>query len=317
MTDFEMFANRLSKMYKHTAKWARRKEISCFRIYDHDVPQFPFAIDKYEDYLYVSEYETGYYMDSEEREEWFNRCLMKIASETDTTIDKIFMKTRQQQRGKNQYEKSDEIGFETTVKENGLQFKVNLSDYLDTGLFLDHRPLREKVRAEAAGKKVLNLFAYTGSFSVYAAAANADFVVTVDLSHTYLKWARENMLLNGFLDEMKHYFVQDDVMEWLAFPPNDMKYDIIIMDPPTFSNSKRMRDILDIQRDHVQLINDALRILAPNGVLYFSTNSRRFRLETAQINSENIKDITKQTIPEDFRDAKIHYCFEIRHSFSS
>ena len=312
MPDYEMFANRLAKMYKHTSKWARRLEVTCYRIYDHDVPQFPFAIDKYEAYTYVSEYETSYPMEDDEREEWFNRCLTKIALHTDTTIDKIFVKTRKQQRGKSQYEKEDAVGFETVVMENGLKFKVNLSDYLDTGLFLDHRPLRERVRTEATGKNVLNLFAYTGAFSVYAAAANANLVVTIDLSHTYLKWARENMILNGFLDELKHYFVQDDILEWLTFPPNDTKYDIIVMDPPTFSNSKRMRSILDIQRDHIQLINDALKILKPDGVLYFSTNFRRFRLESSQLNTKNIKDISKQTIPEDFRDAKIHYCFEIR-----
>jgi 23S rRNA (cytosine1962-C5)-methyltransferase len=317
MPHFDMFANRLAKMYKHISKWARRQGITCYRIYDHDVPQFPFAIDKYESYLYVTEYETDYYMDEEDRELWFLRCLSKIAEQTDTMIDKIFIKTRKQQKGKKQYEKQEQEEdaevVQAVVMENGLQFKVNFSEYLDTGLFLDHRPLREKVRSEAEGKNVLNLFAYTGSFSVYSASAKANLVVTLDLSNTYLRWAKENMELNGLYDESKHYFIQDDVKEWLADPPNNIKYDIIIMDPPTFSNSKRMREVLDIQRDHITLINNALDMLSPNGVLYFSTNFRRFKLDVEALGHAKIKDITAQTIPDDFRDKKIHYCYKITH----
>lgn len=312
MAEYQMFANRLAKNYKHISKWARRQGITCFRIYDHDVPQFPFAIDKYEAYIHVSEYETGYYMEKEERDAWFLQCLTQIALQTDTPIDNIYLKKRQQQRGKQQYDKYSEDSFETIGYENGLKFKLNLSDYLDTGLFLDHRPLRAKVKSIAEGKNVLNLFAYTGSFSVYAADAKANLVVTVDLSNTYLKWAKENLILNDLFDEDKHFFVQDDVREWLASPPNNTKYDIIIMDPPTFSNSKRMEGVLDIQRDYIELINNALELLSSDGVLYFSTNFRRFKLDAEAINSDKIKDITAQTIPEDFRDKKIHYCFEIK-----
>lgn len=311
MTDIEMFANRLAKMYRHISKWARRKAVTCYRIYDHDIPQFPFAIDRYEDCIYISEYDTGYHMDSQERELWFNRCLTAIALQTDTTIDRIFYKTRKQQKGKNQYEKSSEERFEMVVQENGLKFKVNLSDYLDTGLFLDHRPLRELVRSTSDGKNVLNLFAYTGSFSVYAAAGNASLVVTIDLSATYLNWAVENLELNGLYDSKRDFFVQDDVKEWLQNPPAHTRFDIIIMDPPTFSNSKRMREVLDIQRDHVNLINNALKILNPGGILYFSTNFRRFKLDKEAILTEKITDISAKTIPEDFRDKKIHYCFRL------
>jgi 23S rRNA (cytosine1962-C5)-methyltransferase len=311
MAEFEMFANRLAKMNKHVGKWARRQGITCYRVYDHDVPQFPFSIDRYEDYLYISEYETGYYMDKDDKEVWFNTCLMHIALVCDTTLDKVFYKTRKQQKGKSQYEKNQEQ-IETVVKENGLSFKVNLSDYLDTGLFLDHRPLRAKVANEAKGKAVLNLFAYTGSFSVYAASASADLVVTIDLSHTYLNWAKENFKLNNLLDEEKYYFVQDDVMAWLAEPPVDMRFDIIVMDPPTFSNSKRMTDVLDIQRDYIELINNALSLLKPDGVLYFSTNFRRFKMQSESLNASTVKDISAASIPEDFRDKKIHYCYEIR-----
>lgn len=308
-----MFANRLAKNFKHISKWARRQGITCFRIYDHDIPQFPFAIDKYEDYIHVSEYETGYYMEREERDAWFLQCLTQIALQTNSQIDNIFLKKRQQQRGKQQYDKYSEDSFETIGIENGLKFKLNLSDYLDTGLFLDHRPLRTKVKSMAEGKNVLNLFAYTGSFSVYAAAAKANLIVTIDLSNTYLNWAKENMELNGFYDETKHFFVQDDVIEWLESPPNQTKFDIIIMDPPTFSNSKRMEGVLDIQRDYIDLINNALKLLNPSGILFFSTNFRRFKIDASELNTNYIKDITAQTIPEDFRDKKIHYCFEIKN----
>lgn len=313
MTDLSMFANRLAKMYKHISKWARRQGVTCYRIYDHDVPQFPFAVDKYEQYIYISEYETGYFMDESERDSWFYQCLGAIAVETESSLDQCFFKTRKIQKGKSQYEKiEDDEHFETVVTENGLKFKVNFTDYLDTGLFLDHRPLREKVRATVANKTVLNLFAYTGSFSVYAAAGNADLIVTVDLSNTYLTWAKENMTLNELYDASKHHYIQDDCLQWLADPPNGTKFDIIVMDPPTFSNSKRMRNVLDIQRDHVTLINDALRLLSPDGVLYFSTNFRKFRIQKEELHTTNVKEITAQTIPQDFRDQKIHYCYEIR-----
>jgi 23S rRNA (cytosine1962-C5)-methyltransferase len=312
MADYQMFANRLAKNYKHISKWARRQGISCYRIYDHDIPQFPFAIDKYESYIHISEYETGYYMEQEEKDAWFLQCLTQIALQTGTHIDNIYLKKRQQQRGKQQYDKYGEESFETIGFENGLQFKLNLSDYLDTGLFLDHRPLRTKVKSIASGKNVLNLFAYTGSFSVYAAAADANLIVTIDLSNTYLKWAKENFEANGLLDEKKHFFIQDDVREWLADPPQHTLFDIIVMDPPTFSNSKRMEGVLDIQRDYIELINNAIPLLSPDGFLYFSTNFRRFKMDKSALATSFIKDITSQTIPEDFRDKKIHYCFEIR-----
>jgi 23S rRNA (cytosine1962-C5)-methyltransferase len=311
MTDISMFANRLAKMYKHTAKWARRQEISCFRIYDADVPQFPFAIDRYEDFLYVTEYQTDYPVSAEDYLEWLGGCLQAMAVVTEISIDNIFMKKRKRQKGTNQYEKNSDESFKTTVTENGLKFIINLSDYLDAGLFLDHRNTRLLVRESAAGKRVLNLFAYTGSFSVYAAAAGASHVSTIDLSNTYLAWAKENMELNGLYEESKHEFIQADVLEWLEKPPYRAQFDIIVLDPPTFSNSKRMLDVLDVQRDHVAMINYCLRLLGKDGVLYFSTNSRKFTLETERIYTKNIKEITAQTIPNDFRDKKIHKCFKI------
>ncbi len=306
-----MFANRLAKNYKHIGKWARRQDITCFRIYDADVPQFPFAIDRYENFLYVTEYQTDYPVAAGDYLEWLGGCLQSMAIVTDISIDNIFMKKRKRQKGTNQYEKNSDESIKTTVNEHGLKFIINLSDYLDAGLFLDHRNTRMMVREMAEGKRVLNLFAYTGSFSVYAAAAGASHVTTIDLSHTYLAWAKENMELNGVYDAAKHEFVQADVLDWLAKPPYRAQFDIIVLDPPTFSNSKRMLDVLDVQRDHVQMINNCLRLLGKDGVLFFSTNSRKFTLETEHLYTKNIKDITSLSIPNDFRDKKIHKCFKI------
>jgi 23S rRNA (cytosine1962-C5)-methyltransferase len=310
--DYDMFANRLAKMYKHISKWARKNEVTCYRIYDHDVPQFPFAIDKYEDNLYVTEYQTSYPMTEDEHTEWLGACLTKMVLTTEVNLDNIFFKTRKKQKGAQQYQREDEEGFKITAYENGLKFIVNLTDYLDNGLFLDHRNTRNMVKENAMGKKVLNLFAYTGSFSVYAAAGGATQVVTVDMSHTYLTWARENMILNDLYDKKKHIYLQADCLTWLANPTTDEKFDIIVLDPPTFSNSKRMLDVLDVQRDHVTLINQCLRLLSPSGRLYFSTNFRRFHLDAPHIATHNIKNISAQTIPNDFRDKKIHQCFLIQ-----
>jgi 23S rRNA (cytosine1962-C5)-methyltransferase len=196
------------------------------------------------------------------------------------------------------------------VTENGLKFLVNLSDYLDTGLFLDHRITRQRVREESAGKNVLNLFAYTGSFSVYAAAGGAAEVVTVDLSNTYLEWARRNMDLNGFHDETRYQFVQADVLQFLQML-GPGSFDLIILDPPSFSNSKRMEDILDVQRDHVMLINRCLAGLSPGGQLYFSTNLRDFRLDQAALDPCTVKDITRATTPFDFEGSFCRWCYLI------
>jgi 23S rRNA (cytosine1962-C5)-methyltransferase len=308
--EFEMFENRLAKMNKHIGKWARRQGITCYRVYDHDVPQFPFAIDKYGEWIHVAEYETNYVNDEVDTEAWFLKCISIIALTFDTTIDKVFVKRRKQQKGSQQYEKVDSQSHFQEVQENGLNFLVNFQDYLDTGLFLDHRPLRQIVGQQSNGKKVLNLFAYSGSFSIYAAANGAQKVVTIDLSNTYIQWAKENFKANN-LEIEKHEFIQADVLQWLD-NPTESGFDIIILDPPTFSNSKRMDDILDVQRDHIHMINQCLAILNEGGILYFSTNFRKFKLQAELLNSDKIKDISNWSIPEDFRDKKIHYCWEIR-----
>lgn len=310
---FEMFRNRLSKVYRHLGKQARKAGISCYRVYDHDLPEFPFCIEFYGDKLYLAEYKRRHGMTEEEHDTWMENAISIITEILGVSHDNIFLKLRQRKPGRlGQYQKQGDVLHEFEVEESGLKFIVNLSDYLDTGLFLDHRITRQQVRERSQGKKVLNLFAYTGSFSVYAAAGEASEVVTIDLSKTYLAWAEKNFKVNEFVsgDEKRYSFIHADVKQWLATIPKQ-HFDIIVMDPPTFSNSKRMDDILDIQRDHVQLINQCIDGLAVNGQLYFSTNFRTFELDRNAINSSSIKDITKATTTFDFEGRFSKYCFLI------
>ena len=297
---FLMFRNRLEKVYRHLGKQAKRMGITCYRLYDHDLPEFPFCIEIYEQNIYVAEYKRRHGMDEDEHDEWMKRSIVVICEILKVSDGNIFLKLRQRKPGRlGQYQKTGGRQSEFIVEENKLKFIINLSDYLDTGLFLDHRVTREKVRAEARDKKVLNLFAYTGSFSVYAAAGEANEIETVDLSKTYLGWAQRNMQLNGFTDPSKYKFIHVDVLQYLLTIQENY-FDLVILDPPTFSNSKRMEDILDIQRDHVKLINDCLWVLKSGGRIYFSTNYKRFVLEAASIQSSLIMDFTKQTTPFDF-----------------
>lgn len=304
-----MFRNRLAKVWRHLAKQAKRQGISCYRVYDHDLPEFPFCIEFYGDKLYVAEYKRQHRMTEEEHDEWTERSLEVMTEVLGISKENIFLKLRQRKPGRlGQYQKYDEVQHEFEVTENGLKFIVNLSDYLDTGLFLDHRITRQMVKKQSSGRKILNLFAYTGSFSVYAAAGAADEVITADLSKTYLNWAERNLQLNGFTDAAKYKFVHADVKQYLKIISPGY-FDIIIMDPPTFSNSKRMEDILDIQRDHVILINQCIAGLKPGGILYFSTNFRKFELDKEKINASTIKDITKATTPFDFEGKLFRWCF--------
>jgi 23S rRNA (cytosine1962-C5)-methyltransferase len=311
-----MFRNRLTKVFRHVSKQAKRQGISCYRVYDHDLPEFPFCIEFYGDKLYVAEYKRRHNMTEEEHDEWMEKSLEIICEILTVTKDNIFLKLRQRKPGRlGQYQKFDEVQHEFAVVENGLKFIVNLSDYLDTGLFLDHRLTRERVRTEAKDKRVLNLFAYSGSFSVYAAAGGAKEVVTVDLSKTYLNWAERNFRLNEFQIASSPLgvggtFIHADVMQYLKNLPANY-FDLIILDPPTFSNSKRMDVFLDIQRDHVELINDCLHTLKEGGILYFSTNFRRFVLDKENIKASSIKDITKATTPFDFEGKLFRWCFSI------
>jgi len=308
---FLMFRNRLEKVYRHLGKQAKRMGITCYRLYDHDLPEFPFCIEIYEKTFYVAEYKRRHGMDEDEHDEWMKQSIVVICEILKGSDENIFLKLRQKKPDRlGQYQKTAGEQSEFIVEENKLKFIVNLSDYLDTGLFLDHRLTREKIKGEAKDKKVLNLFSYTGSFSVYAAAGEANEIVTVDLSKTYLGWAQRNMKLNEFADPSKYKFIHADVLQYLHTIPENY-FDIVILDPPTFSNSKRMEDILDIQRDHVKLINDCLRILKPRGKVYFSTNYRKFILDNEAIAASSIKDITKQTTPFDFEGRINRVCYLI------
>src|ERR1700744_4192804 len=253
-----MFRNRLTKVFRHVSKLAGRQSVTCYRIYDHDLPEFPFCIELYEDKVYLAEYQRRHGMSEEEHEAWVESCVPVISGILDVPDERIYFRQRRRKAGRlDQYEKlaTEQEYFE--VKEAGLSFRVNLTDYLDTGLFLDHRITRGMVRQEAVGKRVLNLFCYTGSFSVYAAAGGAVQVDSVDLSKTYLNWAEANMALSGAVAAATRRFIHADVKEWLAEGPAG-SYDRVVMNPPTFSNSKRMKDFLDIQRDHADLINKTL-----------------------------------------------------------
>ena len=307
----QMFQNRLGKVYKHRSKLARRQNITCYRVYDHDLPEFPFSIELYGDKIYVAEYLRRHGMEEEEHDAWMQDCLQIITAILEVNIDKIFTRERRRMshRSEQQYEK---IGLQKeffTVDENNLHFLVNLGDYVDSGLFLDHRITRQMVKEEANGKRILNLFCYTGSFSIYAAAGGASQITSVDLSKTYLKWAEDNFDVNDFTKE-KHQFVHADVKQYLkTLQPNS--FDLVIMDPPTFSNSKRMKDFLDIQRDHAELLNDVLKALSPKGIVYFSTNMSSFVLDKDDIKAGEIKDITKATTPFDFEGKLKRWCYRM------
>ncbi len=308
----EMFRNRLVKVYKHRSKQARRLQVSCYRVYDHDLPEFPFCIEWYEDKLYLAEYLRRHGMDDEAHEQWLNDCMALISEITAVPTGHIYVRQRKRMSHREgQYEKLNTQEQFFTVLENGLKFQVNLTDYLDTGLFLDHRLTRQLVKEECEGKRVLNLFCYTGSFSVYAAAGNAASVTSVDLSKTYLGWAEANFAINRFKDPQKYHFVHADVKQYLkTIAPGS--FDLVIIDPPTFSNSKRMKDFLDIQRDHVELLNDVLAATSPGGVIYFSTNFTRFVLDAPAIHASEIKDITKVTTAFHFEGKLKRWCFRIK-----
>ena len=310
----QMFRNRLTKVYRHVVKTARRQGVTCYRIYDHDLPEFPFCIERYEDKLYLAEYQRRHGMTEEEHGQWLESCIPTISEVLETPDEQIYYRERRRKAGRqDQYEKlsSEEEFF--IAREAGLSFRINLTDYLDTGLFLDHRITRGMVREESAGRKMLNLFCYTGSFSVYAAAGGATHIDSVDLSKTYLNWAEANMQLNvtaGAGVGAKCRFIHADVKQWLDEIPAEV-YDLVVMDPPTFSNSKRMKDFLDIQRDHAELINKTLRAMKPGGILYFSTNYRKFQLEAEKLTAASVKDITKATTPFDFQGKLFRYCFKL------
>lgn len=306
----EEFRNRLSKVYKHISKWARKNNVDCFRIYDKDVPAHPLVIDKYGPYLHIAEYKSKHQLSDEDHADWWTQCVQSASEIMDVPQDHIFTKKRQRlDRRQEQYEKFAEDSFITWQQENNLWFKINLTDYLDTGLFLDHRPLRKVVLQTSSSKRVLNLFSYTGSFSVMAAAGGAKQVTTVDLSNTYINWAQENFLKNNIKID-HHRFIVSDVMQFLK--DDTQMYDLVIVDPPSFSNSKKMKGTWDTQRDHRKMLSLIYDRLSVNGIVYFSNNLRTFQPELDDLRYGSWTEISNRTIPEDFRNKRIHRCFELK-----
>ena len=317
VTDYEAdehqkaFVNRLRKNLKPLRKWADKEQVSCYRIYDADMPEFNLAIDWYNGELHVQEYKPPKTVDEEkakQRLDWAVKALVKLL---DVPKSAIVVKTRSRQKGKQQYRKLAQDRQYRMVREGEAWLLLNLRDYLDTGLFLDHRPVRQWIYEQAKGTRFLNLFAYTGVATVQAALGGAKHTVSVDMSRTYLDWARSNLLLNGFSDD-HHRLVQANCLQWLV--QSNEQFDLIFLDPPTFSNSKRMQGVLDIQRDHVQLVEAAMKRLEPGGKLLFSNNFKRFELEPSVAKQFAVQDLTQASIPPDFKNSKnIHCCYEIQH----
>jgi len=304
----QMFANRLRKNLKTLGNWAQREGIECYRLYDSDMPEYALALDIYRDWLHVQEYAPPASVDKARAETRFAEALSAIQSVLNIAPDKLVVKQRKRQRGSEQYHRRAESGQFIEVTEGAVKLLVNLTDYLDSGLFLDHRPLRLRLAQEAAGKRFLNLFCYTAAASVHAAKGGARSTTSLDMSKTYLDWAARNFARNGLAGP--HHLIQAEVMGWLAGERSE--YDLIFIDPPTFSNSKRMQGVFDVQRDHVRLIDLAMTRLAKGGVLYFSNNFRRFVLDEGLTQRYLVENITAQTLHPDFaRNQKIHQAYRI------
>ena len=306
------FANRVRKNLKQLDKWARKQKIECYRVYDADMPEYAVAIDRYADWLHVQEYAAPSKVDPAKAEQRLAHVLEVLPSVTGVAQERIALKQRRRQTGKAQYERFDRQDQFLEVSEGSARLLVNLYDYLDTGLFLDHRSIRRWLHDNSSGKHVLNLFSYTAVASLQAALGGAASTTSVDMSNTYLEWARKNFALNG-LSEKLNQTVQADCLQWLRDAAKEpVRYDLIFMDPPSFSNSKRMRDVLDVQRDHVQLIEQAMSLLSEGGVLIFSNNLRKFKLDRDALAQFEIQEITAQTIDPDFkRNPRIHNCWRI------
>lgn len=307
---YTMFRNRLHKVLMHRRKVAKKQGVSCYRLYDLDLPEFPLAIDLYEDHVHVSEYRRNHTLTESEHAAWLDGSTAVIAEVLQVPRERVHVKERAPIADrKEQYGHFANTGERHVVHENGLKFYVNLTDYLDTGLFLDHRETRRLVGELSRGKRMLNLFGYTGTASVHAGKGGAVSTTTVDMSATYCAWARRNLELNG-LRGPQHQVIE---AECRSFMERELRrYGLIFLDPPTFSNSKRMTGTLDVQRDHPALIRAAVRLLERGGVLIFSTNLRRFRLDREALADLEIEDLSAATIPKDFaRSPKIHRCYKI------
>ncbi len=304
------FANSIRKNYRHIRKWAKRTLTNAFRLYDREVPHYPLAID-----FYAGRYCVHYFSPTRESDdpplELIEETARVLKAVLGASAHDIFWRTRAKNKATRQYEKLGKFEDFFTILEYGVKFKVNLLDYLDTGLFLDHREMRHLIAAQSQGKRLLNLFAYTCSFSVHAAIAGATFTKSVDMSNTYTEWGRENFELNK-ISLKNHPVVRADCLKFLDEEIHSKeKYDIIIIDPPTISRSKKMEQLFDIQIDYISLLSKGLKLLSEGGVIFFSTNSRKFTLDKTLFPNCRIIEISAKTIPIDFRDAKIHRVWKI------
>ncbi|MFT7629164.1 MAG: 23S rRNA (guanine2445-N2)-methyltransferase / 23S rRNA (guanine2069-N7)-methyltransferase [Mariniblastus sp.] len=309
----ELFRNRLQKRAKHLRRWPTKRGVTCFRLYERDIPEIPLVVDRYGDYLHVTEYDRPHERDLARHSAWLDLMKQTAASTLDVPLAQTHLKKRRKSQDSRQYEKIASTGRLVTVNEGGLKFLINLTDYVDTGLFLDHRETREMVRKEAQGKDFLNLFAYTGSFSVYAASGGASSTATVDLSNNYLDWAKQNMEVNGLTSVMNR-FIPADSIEFLdeAAGEKRQRFDLAMVDPPTFSNSKKTEEDWEVQSRHVELLSKVHEVMRMKGVVYFSTNFRRFKFDEEALGDLfEIREISKQTVPEDFRNRRIHRCWRL------
>ena len=317
----EMFANRLKKNARKLNNWLKQSGVSCYRLYDADMPEYAVAVDIYNDAVHVQEYAPPTDIDEQQANKHLTEVRQALDQLYPDSSKKLFLKERRRQKGDNQYQRQSSYQRENnrskdnavfTVLEGAAKFEINLVDYLDTGLFLDHRPVRQMMAKMAKGKRFLNLFCYTGAATVHAALGGAKSSLSIDMSNSYLDWAGRNFSLNN-MDEERHELLREDCLEWLAKGKGE--YDLIFLDPPTFSNSKKMDSVLDIQRDHPQLIQQAMGILAPGGTLVFSNNFRKFSMDDSMLEEYKVENITDKTLDPDFqRNRKIHNCWLIQHS---
>lgn len=308
-----MLGNRVRRTARHLARWARREGVTCYRLYDCDIPEVPLTLDRYEATMgvhYVVAFWEGH---SEQTPDWLSAMVEALSAALNANVNDIHVKVRRRQEGRDQYDRLGMRGERAVVFEGGLRFLVNFHDYLDTGLFLDHRPMRAWVGAMSRDKEVLNLFGYTGAFTVHAAAGGARSTMTLDLSQTYLDWARDNLAENGLLGPA-HTFIRADLLRWLRDAP-EAAWDVIVLDPPTFSNSKKMAATFDVQRDHPALLQATRRLLRPGGTLWFSTNARRFRPDPGSFEEcaelAACEEVSARSVPPDFRDRKIHRAWKM------
>jgi len=305
-----LFHNRLVKLARHLRRWPTKQGITCYRLYDRDIPEVPLVVDRYEDYLHVAEWERPHEHTLAEHSDWIDLMLDTAADTLGVPRDHVFCKRRERQRDLGQYERHSAEQKTTIAQEGGLKFLINLSDYVDTGLFLDHRITRGMVRDQAAGKRFLNLFCYTGAFTVYAAAGGAVQTTSVDLSNTYLDWAKKNLTINNLLGE-QHRLVRRDTLGFLREHPTGEHYDLAVADVPTYSRSKATEEDWDVQRDYPEVLNRLLGLMPAGGVVYFSSNFRRLKFDEAAIPNAMIREISRQTVPADFRNKRIHRAWRL------